>query len=147
MRRGLTYLPAILLLYVPQFFRRFSAWNLLAFCTCSRVLTSMYIKCGILESEVATSFLVPTCSLHILFFAFSLFVFSPCFFTSSCRTSSSFFKSLSLSVRGCVTSGKFCTLSLSFQFYKVSLIMLDLLLLYWGISFHRTATLEGVTWY
>ena len=50
-------------------------WDLLAFCTCSGVLTSMYIKCAILESEVATSFWAATCSLSFLFFAFSLSVF------------------------------------------------------------------------
>ena len=83
----------------------FSALGPLAFHTCSGVLTSMYIKCRILGSEVATSFLAATCSLSFLFFAFSLFVFSSCFFTFSCRASSSFFRSLSLSVRAGVTSG------------------------------------------
>ena len=104
MRGGLICFPASLLLHVPQFFMRFSAQDLLAFCTCSGVLTSMFMKCGILGSEVAASFLAATCSLS-LFFAFSLFVFSPCFFTFSCRASSSFFKSLPLLVGGCVISG------------------------------------------
>ena len=89
MRRGLTYFPASLLLHVPQFVMRFLAWDLLAFHTYSGVLTYMYIKCGILESEVETSFLTATCSLSFLFFAFDLFVFFPCFITFTCRASSS----------------------------------------------------------
>ena len=101
----MTYIPASLLLHVSQFFMRFPAWDLLAFHTYSGVLTSMYIKCRILKSEVATSFLVATCSLSFLFLAFSLFIFSPCFFTFSYRASSSFFRSLSLSVRGGIKSG------------------------------------------
>ena len=116
MRRGLTCFPLSFLLHVPQFLMRFSAWDLLAFHTCSGVLTSMYIKCRILGSEVATFFLAATCFLSFLFFAFTLFVFTPCFFTFSCRAFSSFFRWFSVLGREWCKISKFCILALSFQF-------------------------------
>ena len=86
------------------------------------VLTSMYIKCRIFKSEVATSFLAATYSSSFLFFVFSLFVFAPCFFSFSCRASSSFFRSLSLSVRGGVTPGNSVSCPSAYNSENVSLI-------------------------
>ena len=65
-----------------------------------------------------TSFSAATYSLSFIFLAFSLFVFSPYFFTFSCRASSSFFRSPSLSVRGGVKSGNSVSWPSAYNFKK-----------------------------
>ena len=146
MRRGLTCTPSSLLLHVPQFFMRFSTWDLLALCTWSGVLTSMYNKYGILGSGVATSFLAATCSLSCLFFAFSLFVCSPCFFTCSCGASRYFVRSLSLLVGGGVTSGNFVSWPLASNSINYPSYSWTSCCCTEDLASKRTTTFGGVTW-